>query len=492
MTRTESGLWVPATETVARETFGGSVAERLRPAERARVPKTDEELWDWVARYAGVHIPRESCCAGHSAPFAAFAEAFFARVPISVWLASRGFGGKSFLLATLAWTESVLLGAGVSVLGGSGEQSENVHSYLAGTHPNAIGRFWDAPLAPRHLLKTDPTKRTLHLTNGGQVKALMASSRSVRGPHPQRLRLDECDEMDLLIFDAAMGQTMEARGVSSQIVCSSTHHKSDGTFTEIRRRAREKEWPLHEWCYRENLTTNRVGWLAPAEIERKRAVVPKSMWEIEYELQLPSPAGRAIDPESVKALFDKSLGNYYGGEGERIRIVEPFHLREFYHGTDWARDEDWTIIHTMQETKAGNPDKLAAWVRLGRRPWPQMIKAHNDRIREYGGASAHDSTGVGGVCDDYLEVPSAGFNFTNRRERSEMLSNYVAAIENGTLLVYPMIEYAYSEHLYATNEDLYMPSGHLPDSVAGAALAWWAKTYGSREYDSDRWASVKR
>lgn len=490
MTQTPAGLWVPEARD-ARSALDKMVAERLRPPERRLVPRTDDELYEWVVRYCGVRLPRESCCPGHAAPFDAFAEAFFARAPISVWLASRGYGGKSFLLAVLSWTESVLLGAAVNLLGGSGEQSENVQSYLAGSHPNATGKFWDAPLAPAHLLKTDPSKRTLQLTNGGQVKALMASQRSVRGPHPQRLRLDECDEMALAIFDAAMGQPMGSRGIAPQIVCSSTHHNPDGTFTEIRRRAKERDWPVHEWCYRENLTTQPGGWLDPAEVAQKRSVVPKSMWNIEYELQLPSPKGRAIDPEAVKRLFDPDLGTFYGHENEVIQLTDPHHLHEFYTGTDWARDEDWTIIHTMRETKSGQPDKLAAWIRLGRRPWPQMIRAHNERVRAFGGASAHDATGVGSVCDDYLEVDSAGFDFRNRKERAEMLATYVATIENGGL-VYPMVEWAYSEHLFATNVDLYMPSGKLPDTIAAGALALWAKKYGDRPYDPGRWASVTK
>ena len=73
-----------------------------------------------------------------------------------------------------------------------------------------------------------------------------------------------------------------------------------------------------------------------------------------------------------------------------------------------------------------------------------------------------------------------------------MLWNYVASIEKGTEMVYPRIEYAYLEHLYATNEDFYMPSGHLPDSVAGAALANWAKEYGAKEYDPRDWATHQR
>lgn len=494
LTRTEAGLYVPEPIESGEVALYRGMAARMRGrTERdVEVPTTDDELWDWVKHVLNVEIPRTKCCAKHVPPFEAFAHAYFAKTTMAVWLASRGFGGKSFLLALLSLTEAITLGASVNLLGGSGEQSERVHSYIAGSDPNAWGKFWNAPNAPRGLLLSDPTKREMRLSNGARIRALMASARSVRGPHPQRLRLDEVDEMELSIFDAAMGQTMKSRGVDPQTVCSSTHHNPDGTMTEILRRARTNNWPVFEWCYKENVQPH--GWLEPAEVARKRQEVPAAMFEIEYDLQKPSPETRAIDPAACKHLFNRDLGVFAGDEGSmsEVRIVEPVHLRDFYHGTDWARDRDWTIIHSMERRRAGLPDRLAAWARHGRKPWPIMIGAHNKRVEEYGGASAHDVTGIGGVIEDFLEVDSFGFDFSNRRHRTDLLWNYIAAIEQGDQMEYPFIEWAYEEHLFCTNEDLYKPgSGHLPDTLAAGALSWWAREYGNQPYDSEKWGTLK-
>ncbi len=89
--------------------------------------KTDDELWYAVRDQTGIAIPRTKVCEGHVAPFTAFADAFFSRHRNVVWHASRGFGGKSVLLATLAFMEGVEQGAAVNLLGGSGEQSQRVH-----------------------------------------------------------------------------------------------------------------------------------------------------------------------------------------------------------------------------------------------------------------------------------------------------------------------------------------------------------------------------
>lgn len=443
-----------------------SSLERLRPVQTVR-PRTADDLWNWVKAILGVEIPREQVCEDHRAPFDAFRAAYFAEHPIMLWEASRGFGGKSYLLAVLSLTEQITLGADVTLLGGSGEQSKNIHSYM--------GELWDAPLAPTWMLETDPTRTETRLTTGARVKALTASQRSVRGPHPQRLRMDEIDEMDEAVFDAALGQTMGTEGVDAQIVGSSTHQHPDGTMTEAKRRARKQGFPVYEWCYRESMEPH--GWLAEREVETKRATVPVVMWESEYELQEPTPESRAIDTEAVEQAFDPSLGEYEGRLGEGIELISPDEGDLFYHGTDWAKEQDWTVIASF-ERRQGGPDVLAAWQRLGRQPWPVMVKAHNDRVESYGGSSAHDATGVGNVVADYMDVQSRGFDFRQAKKRAEMLSDYVAAIEDGQIR-YPRITWAYREHKFASYDQLY-GSDHLPDSVAAGALAWWAKRRAGR------------
>ena len=203
-----------------------------------RPPQTDDELYELVYTLWGVKIPREPVCPDHATPFQAFADAFFARAPVAVWKASRGLGGKSRTLAYLTLTEAVVLGADANLLGGSGAQSQNVHE--------AMRDGWNFPLAPSHMLLTD-NMNEMRLTNTAKVKALMASQRSVRGPHPQRLRLDEIDEMDVEILDAALGQPMPTQEVDSQVVMSSTHQYPDKTMSEILHRANMTGWPVYEW-----------------------------------------------------------------------------------------------------------------------------------------------------------------------------------------------------------------------------------------------------
>lgn len=427
-----------------------------------RPPETDDELWEVVATIWGIEIPRKAVCPNHSAPFDAFADAYFARSPVSVWKASRGFGGKTTLLGTLAATEAVLLASSSTILGGSAAQSLRVKEVMH--------ECMDSPLAPKDLLAQDPTQYATFFKNGGKVIALMASQRSVRGPHPQRLRLDEIDEMDLAILEAAQGQPMSTKKVAAQTVMSSTHQYPDKTMTTILSRAVEKGWAVFEWCWRETIEPH--GWLPIEEMERKRLEVSNAMWEIEYDLQEPSFEGRAIDSDSVERAFDANLGMWEGKEGEYIEIHAPKRKSSYITSADWAKKKDWTIIRTFDVT---DPERWieVAFERLGRRPWQEMVARYDDRIARYGGMGVYDATGLGDVVGDLLSVEATGIIMVGRR-REDMFSDYIAAIERGHF-VSPRIEFMHKEHLYVTLEDLYKPAGHPPDTFVAGALAWYRR-----------------
>lgn len=432
----------------------------------------DSELRFFVEKAWGVTIPDVQVCENHTTPWRAFADAYFARAPITVWKASRGFGGKSYLLALLGLTEAATLKADVNILGGSGEQSQNVLEY--------VQEFLDYESAPPGLLTGD-VRRETRLIWGNTVKALMASQRSVRGPHRPRLRLDEIDEMDLKIFDAAMGQTMAVVSdggdivIPAQTVASSTHQNADGTMTEVLKRAKTRGWPVAEWCYKETSAESN-GWLLQSEIERKRSEVTQAMWLTEYDLQEPSPESRAIQPESVAEMFDEELGDFEGRNGQYIEIEEPQDGGRYSSGADWARKKDWTVIITLRTDCA--PMRVVAFERLGRRPWPMMVKRFGERWRRYGGGAAHDATGLGDVVAGMMEGFAKDVIMTGRA-RDDLLSEYIAAIERGEIVA-PMIDFMHGEHKYASVDDVY-GSGHLPDSIAAGALAYLGRSRASMD-----------
>lgn len=429
---------------------------------KVRPPKTRAELRAFVKALWGFSIPDVRVCPGHVSPMDAFEAAYFATSPVQIWKASRGFGGKSSLLATLALTEQVGLGSDVTIVGGSGQQSRRVIESMA--------EAWGNEFAPRHMLRSEPGTSVIRLENGSTTIALTASSRSVRGPHPQRMRADEIDEMDLKILEAAQGQPMTRGGVIAQTVMSSTHQYPDKTMSEMLRRAVDKGWPIMEWCYRETMEPH--GWLPLEEVERKRVEMTRAMWDVEIELQEPAIEGRAVITDAVVRMFDPEMGEHNGLEGEYLEFEEPDHFfggGRYVTGVDWAKSKDWTIITTWRVDC--NPMRLVAFERLGRRPWPDMIERLNVRHGRFQGAVAHDATGLGTVVADYVSCPVEDIIMVGR-PRHDLFSEYIGAIERDELRA-PRVKWMYDEHRYCARDDLFKVGGHPPDSFVSGALAFW-------------------
>lgn len=432
--------------------------------------------WWTVFGLWGYRIPRHKVCPGHVAPFDAFAEAYFARKPAAIWKASRGLGGKSRTLAILGLTEGALLGCEVTILGGSSAQSANVH--------DATKEAWGWHSSPRHLLARPPTSFDTNMTNGGHLRTLTASQTSVRGPHPPRLRMDEIDEMEQAILDAALGQPMEQMNylgqmVPTQTVMSSTHQYPDKTMSTMLKRAAEQGFPVHEWCYKE--TSNPTdGWLTQKAIDRAKSVVSELMWQTEYDLQEPSFGGRAIDTDAVERAFDPNLGVF---TGDKAVMAPPTPGRHYITAVDWAKSRDQTIISTFDTTE--RPWRLVAWTKVSKLPWPVLVQRAIDQWRLYGDKFVHDATGVGAAAHDLIEenVTSAEFHRVHGvvmgggRNRDALYTEYIAAIEHDDI-VYPRIDLAYREHLYVTPEDLFTSKGHVPDTVVSGALAWAERNRG--------------
>ena len=456
-------------------------------------PPTDrEQLWWAVKVLFGVTIPRTRVCPDHCAPFDAFADAYFRTCtlpgyegPISraVWHASRGLAGKSYTMSTLGLTFAYIDGADITILGGSLAQSTNVHEYMT--------RAMEYEGIPDSMT-VDQTATKIKLTNAGRIRPLPASQRNVRGPHPSILLCDEADEMEQEVYDAALGQPMPqknylGRTVDTFTVVSSTWQNSDGTFTEILRRAEEAHQPVYKWCYRES--ANLVdGWLTEATIEEKRASVSTEMFRIEYDLGEPSIGNRAFDSDAVEAAFSLKFkpedpigqGKGYiehkvGKDFEEYRFAERERLGDYIAGADWAKEQDKTVIWVARMD--GDKRQLVYFLRVNRRPYPQMIGFLNKAIRYYRVPVKgvwHDSTGLGNVVNDYLDVRARPFPMTGDK-RAKLLSDYVNAIEKGSWRI-PRIPAVFYEHKYCRTGDLYSNKEdyHLPDTVCAAALAEYA------------------
>ena len=426
----------------------------------------------------GTRIPRTKVCPDHVAPFTAFADAYFGRNSLdpsspvqttALWHGSRGLSGKSFMLSILGLTKTFMLGCDANLLGGSLAQSTNIHE-----HMRAAMEYRNAPI----YMVADNTGTKVQLTNGAKIRPLTASQRTVRGPHPALLLLDEIDEMDLPILDAALGQPMPQKNYLDQIikpyaVMCSTWQNPQGTFTEIMKRADEQRIPRYAWCYRES--ANPIdGWLSQDAIAEKKALINKEMWRVEYELGEPAIGNRAFDSDAVEATFGlpmEPLDSQESKDFEEFTFAVPERDGSYVIAADWAKEKDYTVIAVVRFDR--KPYELVYWARLNRRPYPDMIKMFNTAMNRYNAQGEYDRTGLGNVVKDYIDVRAHGFHMAGEA-RSAMLSEYVNGLERGHMR-FPKVATAYIAHKYAQVGDLYSSSQmyHLPDEVCALALAYY-------------------
>lgn len=295
-----------------------------------------------------------------------------------------------------------------------------------------------------------------------------------------------CDEMDLNILDAALGQPMATPTVPSQITMSSTHQYPNGTVSQLLKRATDKGWPVYRWCFLESLgTANNPGWLTQTEIDTKKSTIQAAMWKAEFMMQEPSFEGRAIQTEDVDKMFLIELGQYTGDPLQYVQIEPPDEDGKYVTGVDFAKTKDWTVISTYRTDV--HPWKMVAFQRMGRMGWPLMVARVNQRMQRFPGMLVYDHTGLGSVVGDYLNIDER----RNKvypvdmvgRDREILFSDYISGIE-GHGIVAPRIQFAYAEHRYMTLDDIYKTGNknHPPDSVVAGALAWSVRNKGLSVY----------
>lgn len=204
--------------------------------------KTDDDVRVFLSWLQRPVISSRVMCgqSDHTAPFRFLADVLTHRVlDYTVW-ASRS-GSKSYLAGLITWTESSSFpNLETTILGGSLEQSDKVYK--------ALDSFWEVTGLQDEYLTAEPTRRLTLWNNGSAATVLTASSRSVRGPHPQRLILDEIDEMAPDVYQAALSQTQSREGIRAGIGKFSTNHRYGGVMDEAVELAIQRAQPFYKWC----------------------------------------------------------------------------------------------------------------------------------------------------------------------------------------------------------------------------------------------------
>jgi hypothetical protein len=185
-------------------------------------------------------------CKDHISQYEFFRTVVMREVGDFILWANRS-GSKSFIAGLIAWIWSSMYSqCEINILGGSREQSEKSYKAM-----NSF--FYESGLENELLIKPPLQSETVW-KNRSQVSILTASQTSVRGGHPQILFLDEIDEMDFDIYDAALQQPVSKHNIPGQLGLFSTNHKIAGTMDKAVEKMKDH---LFKWCIWECLESCR-------------------------------------------------------------------------------------------------------------------------------------------------------------------------------------------------------------------------------------------
>lgn len=208
----------------------------------------------YLPTVTGIRVPDWPMCPNHQTP-GDFIRAMSDRRPdgryvhpVVLWISCRA-GAKSFNCALSTWaTARRYPGHDTRILGGSGEQAKQCYEHSL--------RFWECqPGMGAEVTGTPHIERTL-LRNGSRYSILMCSQASVRGKHPNRLHIDEADEVSPDVFDAAWALGFEkswghGAGIPPQWVVTSTINHAGGLVERLMGQADANGWHMGIHCWKE-------------------------------------------------------------------------------------------------------------------------------------------------------------------------------------------------------------------------------------------------
>ena len=213
-----------------------------------KTPHDVEALLTWLVEPVVSHSVncREK---DHSAPFDFLCDILMERVHDFIVWANRS-GSKSYLAGLVTWVKSSFMPRlETTILGGSLEQSEKSYK--------AMNDFWFTTGLQDDYLADEPMKSKTNWRNGSTVAVLTASQRSVRGPHTQRLLMDEIDEMEEEIYQAALSIPQSKHSLPSGTGKFSTNHRVGGVMDSALNKAGESGTRVYKWCIWECLQSCR-------------------------------------------------------------------------------------------------------------------------------------------------------------------------------------------------------------------------------------------
>lgn len=211
-------------------------------------PKDDDELWEWIRDVLGFRIPRTVTAEGHTPPFEFISDFFFDRVDLGLVWANRT-SGKTLGVFILHLLNTYFKEKfDILHIAGTEDQARQGYKYYAGDPAKdaTVGFIRKDPF--NEFLASEPMISKTALTNGSKIEIRTGGSdRSVSGPHPNFLSVDEMDHIEPGVLSTAFQGPVSRHVYRIQILMGSSQYNYSGSLQLMLDQAKERGTKVYKY-----------------------------------------------------------------------------------------------------------------------------------------------------------------------------------------------------------------------------------------------------
>lgn len=433
---------------------------------------------------------------------ACYAKLWSGAITRAILKGPRG-GGKSKLLGTLGHDLWFFKKRKVVNMAGSQAQADIVYNYFVDyteVEESIKDKYIEGEVTQTETLGKE----------GHAFSSITASTKSVRGKHPDVLLIDEVVETDDGLVHAAL--PMVNTSPNPLVVMASTFHKIFGIFQETWDNAEQLGYTRFSWdifdvtlsfdnsiwdkysdvlgieklrALAKGRTGDPEGWVRIENIIQAWREKPTEDWFlVEYMGSRPSASGLVLKPEDVDvAVFDDTKENPYGvrstGTGIEtvisvmkglVRVLGiDWGFSSMTSVTDWGQimNEDLVLVDNKNYTQVPAEDIIKDVV--------EAVRVGGHRFIYADSAGKFENVALQNALNE-ARLPCRVIEVVFAKEKDGMLGNFRARFEQRKVHIPHRLRAAYwqyKRYRYAPGSDKPVKKDdHIPDSTMCAWQHW--------------------
>jgi hypothetical protein len=227
----------------------GQCVRHLNPEDPERIRVEDAELDEFIRCAYNVTLPKKVITKGHKSPFSFVADLFYERVKNALGFANRN-GGKTLGVAILNHLDMLFKG-GVEIASAGAvlDQANKCYRYFNGFNDKKwfldFCKHFEKKTGKKFVVKG--LQSFTRFATGSTQEILTGTEKGLRGPHPNKARIDEIDLIEWPVLQTALSMANTSKGILGQNVFTSTRQLAHGSMQKLLDSSHAKGVEVYEW-----------------------------------------------------------------------------------------------------------------------------------------------------------------------------------------------------------------------------------------------------